>query len=90
MNRPPLLTIALVGSCAFLAGCNTPPAPAETKKASAKEETYVPVNSMGSWIPRKVKKKEDIIGDSGQVASGSALEKIDAHGTVLPPNVRQN
>jgi hypothetical protein len=54
-------------------------------------EDAVQVNSLGSWIPRKVKKKADIIGDAAQVVDAEALNKINAQGstrTVKEPGPR--
>ena len=72
--------LGLVTTAVMLSGCaQTKTAEAE-KKDPAKQETYTQVNSTGSWIPRKVKKKEDLIGDQTQVAAPSALDRAVAAG----------
>lgn len=82
-----LLPCVLLGSLllAATAGCNstattaeTKQAPAATKAEPAKEsrQEYVRVNSMGSWIPRKVKKQSDLIGDNTKTAEAGALQRV--------------
>lgn len=64
------------------AGCATDKTTAKappSSESNAQKET-VSVNSMGSWIPRKVKKKEDVLGDTSSVASGEALQKVQTQG----------
>ncbi|MBA4138836.1 MAG: hypothetical protein C0518_16145 [Opitutus sp.] len=61
------------------AGCNSTKTATAEKPRAAKDE-YTQVNSMGSWIPRKVKKQADLIGDGTQTVDGSALEKVQQAG----------
>lgn len=83
-----LNALTLLGSVLLvaLAGCNSTATtaeaakqPAGTKAEPAKEtrqQDYVRVNSMGSWIPRKVKKQSDLIGDSTKTAEAGALQRV--------------
>ncbi len=76
----------------MLGGCATTPTTSEKKAPTTAEvEDAVQVNSLGSWIPRKVKKKADIIGDAAQMVDAEALDKINAQGstrTVKEPGPR--
>lgn len=79
MSRLSSVVLA-VTAAALLAGCNTTAKtaaqPEKPKAAAQAEEETVEVNSTGSWLPRKVKKKRDVIGDSTQQASAEALQKV--------------
>lgn len=57
----------------LLAGCATKPK--ETATETKKTDEYTTVTSMGSWIPRKVKTKADVIGDSTGVTDKKILER---------------
>lgn len=88
-----MLLVTAVGAIALVTGCATDKKTADdTKKTpSAAQEEYVTVNSMGSWIPRKVKKKDDLIGDKTGVASAEALQKVQNMGaanTAKEPGAR--
>ena len=76
----------------MLGGCaTTSTSPEKKAPTTAAVEDAVQVNSLGSWIPRKVKKKADIIGDAAQVVDAEALNKINAQGstrTVKEPGPR--
>lgn len=76
----------------MLGGCATTPTTPEKKAPTTAEvEESVQVNTLSSWIPRKVKKKADIIGDAAQVVDAEALNKINAQGstrTVKEPGPR--
>ncbi len=79
MNHRLTFVIVALSAAAFLAGCNTTAKTAaqpEKPKAAASDEEYVQVNSTGSWLPRKVKKKRDLVGDATQQTSAEALQKV--------------
>ncbi|NBX59163.1 MAG: hypothetical protein EBT62_01660 [Opitutaceae bacterium] len=92
MITPSPLNRSLVILALLLSGCATTPTTPEKKAPTTAEvEESVQVNSLGSWIPRKVKKKADIIGDASQVVDAEALNKINAQGstrTVKEPGPR--
>ena len=77
--------IAALACCAFAGGCNFTQTSAQPEKQKASRDEYVQVNSMGSWIPRKVKKKSDLIGDSTQVVESDALQRVQAAGAANVP-----
>ena len=82
MNTPSLLKQSLVLAAFLLGGCaTTPTTPDKKATTTAEVEDTVQVNTLGSWIPRKVKKKADIIGDASQVVAAEALDKINAQGS---------
>ncbi|MCX6950413.1 MAG: hypothetical protein NTX39_12225 [Opitutae bacterium] len=86
LNRSLVILALLLGGCA-----TTPTTPEKKAPTTAEVEESVQVNSLGSWIPRKVKKKADIIGDASQVVDAEALNKINAQGstrTVKEPGPR--
>jgi len=86
LNRSLVILALLLGGCA-----TTPTTPEKKAPTTAEVEASVQVNSLGSWIPRKVKKKADIIGDASQVVDAEALNKINAQGstrTVKEPGPR--
>lgn len=87
MNYPtrPALLAGLVGSL-LLTSCNTTQTTA-SKPAEAVQTTERTkhVNSLGSWIPRKVTTKADLIGDSAQDVDAQALERIQASGLTKGP-----
>jgi PBP1b-binding outer membrane lipoprotein LpoB len=86
LNRSLVILALLLGGCA-----TTPTTPEKKAPTTAEVEESVQVNSLGSWIPRKVKKKADIIGDAAQVVDAEALNKINAQGstrTVKEPGPR--
>lgn len=76
LNRSLVILALLLGGCA-----TTPTTPEKKAPTSAEVEESAQVNSLGSWIPRKVKKKADIIGDAAQVVDAEALNKINAQGS---------
>lgn len=79
MNSRLLPALLAVLAAAFLAGCNTTAktaTQAEKPKAAQAEEETVEVSSTGSWLPRKVKKKRDLVGDATQQTSAEALQKV--------------
>ena len=76
LNRSLVIMALLLGGCA-----TTPTTPEKKAPTTAEVEESVQVNSLGSWIPRKVKKKADIIGDASQVVDAEALNKINAQGS---------
>jgi hypothetical protein len=45
------------------------------------------VSSPGSWIPRKVKSKQDVIGDQTMETTGELLERANATGRAFRPRV---
>ena len=78
---PPALVVPsiILLSC----GCTSPTKTAESKQqpaAAQAEEPYVPVNSLGSWIPRKVKTKSDLLGDSTKTVAPEAMNAVTARG----------
>jgi curli biogenesis system outer membrane secretion channel CsgG len=84
-TRTALVAAILLGA-AGLAGCKTTPSSTATvEKPKAAKTDYQQVNSMGSWIPRKVKKQSDLIGDSTKVVDGSALERVQQAGHTKVP-----
>ena len=86
LNRSLVILALLLGGCA-----TTPTTPEKKAPTTAEVEESVQVNSLGSWIPRKVKKKANIIGDAAQVVDAEALNKINAQGstrTVKEPGPR--
>lgn len=81
MNYPlrPALCAGLLLWAVALAGCKSTQTTSAEKPKAAKQE-YVQVNSMGSWIPRKVKKQADVIADGTHTVDGAALEKVQQAG----------
>lgn len=87
MNPARTAPIALVAITLLLSACSSPSKSAETKDKpkAAKQETYYQVESTGSWIPRKVRKKEDLMGSAVTAVEGEAMQKaIDAGATRHP------
>ena len=85
MNTPKLATLALFTTAVLLSGCAAPATTATAEKekpkavkAETSQDDAPAYSSLGSWIPRKVKKKEDVIGTNTVTASGEALEKVNA------------
>ena len=73
-----LLTLLAAASLSLSAGCaSKTTATTESSKTSSNETT---VQSIGSWIPRKVKKKSDILGDSTGEADKSVLQQAITKG----------
>lgn len=86
MNYNEVIPAALVGSLLLLSGCSTTakstgaqPEAVKDQAKAVQTEQYYPVQTTGSWIPRKVKKKEDIVGNGVVAVEGAALEQaVDA------------
>lgn len=80
-------TFAAVLACAVaLTGCTTTKTTSATpEKPKAAKAEYEQVNSMGSWIPRKVKKKSDLVADGTSTVDGSALERVQEAGHTRVP-----
>jgi hypothetical protein len=83
--QSPFRVLLLIMSVAW-AGCATPPR--TSRPATAGPETIVTqVSSPGSWIPRKVKSKQDVIGDQTMETTGELLERANATGRAFRPRV---
>lgn len=79
-----VLALALT---ALVAGCNSTTTKTaestEPKKAVAQEE-YVRTTSTGSWIPKKVKKKDTPKGDAAvQEVNPESMEKLNEAGRTM-------
>lgn len=63
-------------------GCQTTTASGDQPVVRKQQTTYT---GTGTWIPRKVKKKSDLIGDQTTVTSGEALERANRAGLTRVP-----
>lgn len=67
----------LVCSLLLLTACSSPTKSAAPQQpAKAQKEEYAQAQSIGSWIPRKTKKKEDVVAIGVSAVEGQALENV--------------
>lgn len=90
MNRDKTIPAVLLGSLLLLSACKTPAkstgAQPDTGKGKAVQaEQYYPVQTTGTWIPRKVKKKSDIVANGVTSTEGAALEQVIDAGRARQP-----
>ncbi len=93
MNYAKLVPCTMLAAAVLLGGCSTSTKSADTKapaKTAQDDQAYVPVSTMGSWIPRKVKKKEDVIGTTGENVAPEAMNRVNAQGASNIPKDTQH
>lgn len=87
MKRTILPLSGLIAAC-LLAGCASKPATtAETKTApkQQQQEEYVSQTSVGSWIPKKVKKSQAKTSDQESQEAQEAMRELQQRGNAQPP-----
>ena len=88
MKRTILPLSGLIAAC-LLAGCASKPATtAETKtapKQQQQQEEYVTQTSVGSWIPKKVKKSQAKTSDQESQEAQEAMRELQQRGNAQPP-----
>ena len=67
----------------FIAGCVTKNDQTQQAPTAPKDTQAVKVEGVGSWIPRKVKSKKDIIGDGTVMTDSRAMEQANAAGRAV-------
>ncbi len=88
MKHAKLAILGLFVTSVLLSGCTAPAKTTDAGKETpktVKQEDSAQYSSVGSWIPRKVKKKEDVLGTNTQTVSAEALQKVDDRSSTLQP-----
>ena len=84
-----LITVSGLIAAGLLAGCASKPDTAKDKPVAAKqqqqEEEYVSQTSVGSWIPKKVKKSQAKTSDQESQDAQQAMAELQQRGNAQPP-----
>jgi uncharacterized lipoprotein YajG len=84
-----LITLSGLIAAGLLAGCASKPETAKKDKPVAakpqQQEEYVSQTSLGSWIPKKVKKSETKTSDQDSAADQAALKELTERGNPRRP-----
>jgi hypothetical protein len=86
MKQHKLIGLGLLAA-SVLMGCASKPETAKTeepkqeaKQAAKPEEEYVRQSSVGSWIPKKVKKSEAVTSEAETNAAKKSLDNMQQRG----------
>jgi uncharacterized lipoprotein YajG len=83
-----LITLSGLIAAGLLAGCASKPATAAETKTPPKQqqqEEYVSQTSVGSWIPKKVKKSQAKTSDQESQDAQQAMAELQQRGNAQPP-----
>jgi uncharacterized lipoprotein YajG len=83
-----LITLSGLIAAGLLAGCASKPETAKDKPVAAKQqqqEEYVSQTSVGSWIPKKVKKSQAKTSDQESQEAQQAMADLQQRGNAQPP-----
>lgn len=84
-----LITLTGLIAAGLLAGCASKPDTTKEKPVAAKQqkqqEEYVSQTSLGSWIPKKVKKSEAQTSDQESAESQAAMKELTERGNPRRP-----
>lgn len=81
-----LITLTGLIAASLFAGCaSKPTTTTEAKPKPAQQEEYVSQTSLGSWVPKKVKKSEAKTSEQDSQDSQQAMSELQRRGSNSRP-----